>query len=88
MDTAGALSGFINGKTKDPKAKLFANFSATFDPATGFSAGQLGSGSSSDTAIFASGSCGEDHAKPEHKPGKADKHDKKHGKHGHKGKKH
>ena len=76
VDTAGALAGFAEGKAKDPRAMLFANFSATFDPATGFSAGQLGSGSSSDTAIFASGSCGGgehgDHAK----------HDKEHGKHG------
>ena len=94
VDTAGALAGFADGNAKDPKAKLLANFSANFDPATGFSTGLLGSGSSPDTAIFAAGSCGGhgEHGDKPHKAGttgpKGPKHDKKHGKHGHKGKKH
>lgn len=90
VDTTGALAGFMNGKMKEPKAKLFANFSASFDAATGFTAGQLGSGSSPDTAIVASGACSDEHGdkgrEGEHKD-KGKKHDKKHGKHGHKGKK-
>jgi hypothetical protein len=87
VDTAGALAGFINGKVKNPKAKLFANFSATFDQATGFTAGQLGSGSSPDTAIVAAGSCAHEHGdKGSAKQQKVGK-DKKHGKHDHKGKK-
>jgi hypothetical protein len=86
VDTAGALAGFMSGKAKDPRAKLLANFSATFDPATGFSAGQLGSGSSPDTAVVASGSCSGEHGdNGEHKDNKGKKHDRKNGKHDHKG---
>lgn len=89
VDAGGALAGFVKGKAGDPKGKLFANVSATFDSATGFMAGQLGAGSSPDTAIVASGPCVDPHADKgpkEPKPGKA--HDQgKHGKHD-KGKKH
>jgi hypothetical protein len=94
VDTSGSLAGFADGRANDPKAKLLANFSATFDPSTGFSGGELGSGSSDDSAVFVSGKCGgeddseSEHAHaPKHEKAKHEKHGK-HGKHGNHGKKH
>jgi hypothetical protein len=73
VDTDGSLAGFADGNAAktEPHAKLLANLSASFDPATGFSAANLGSGNSTDTAVFVSGKCPE--PKPKPKP------------HGHKG---
>jgi hypothetical protein len=93
VDTGGSLAGFADGKSKagDVHAKLLANLSATFDPATGFPAAQLGGGSAPDTAVFVSGKCPEPKAKTHGKKGpsgpsgptgpKPGKHGK-HGKHG------
>jgi hypothetical protein len=57
VSTGGTLAGFAGGSVAAPRGTLLANLSATFDPATGFSAGQLGSGSSDDTAVVVSGFC-------------------------------
>jgi hypothetical protein len=59
VDTNGSLAGFTNGFSKNPRAFLLGSLSATFDPATGFSNGQLGTGSSDGAAVFASGRCGD-----------------------------
>jgi hypothetical protein len=59
VDSNGSLAGFADGRSKanDVHAGLLANMSATVDPATGFSQGKLGDGSSTDTAVFVSGHC-------------------------------
>src|SRR4051794_18664528 len=57
VDTDGTLAGFANGKAHGHDGRLVANLSATFDPATGFAAAQLGGGSAPDTAVFVSGEC-------------------------------
>jgi hypothetical protein len=57
VDTDGALSGFARGEARGARTHLVANFSGNLDPAGSFTA-QLGSGSSDDTAVFASGRCG------------------------------
>jgi hypothetical protein len=66
VDTDGSLAGFADGNVAkaEPHAKLLANLSATFDPATGFAAGNLGTGSSTDTAVFVSGQCPAPKPKP------------------------
>ena len=57
VDTDGTLSGFARGEARGARAHLIGNLTATFDPASGFD-GQVGSGTSDDTAVFASGRCG------------------------------
>ena len=57
VDTDGTLSGFARGEARGARAHLVGNLTATFDPASGFD-GQVGSGTSDDTAVFASGRCG------------------------------
>ena len=71
VDTDGSLAGFADGNAAKgaPHAKLLANLSATFDPATGFSAAQLGGGSEPDTAVFVSGNCPQPKPKPHGKKG-------------------
>lgn len=54
---AGQLSGFVKGNVDKPSGKLRANVSATFSSAGGFTSGQLGTGSSSNSAIVFSGAC-------------------------------
>jgi hypothetical protein len=88
VDDNGTLSGYVSGHGRRGWAKLMGPVSATFDPTTGFQAGQLGSGASAGTAVFALGRCDngseDDNGDGSHgdKPGKSKKH--KHGKHGHK----
>lgn len=53
----GQLSGFLKGNVHDPSGKVRANLLATFSSAGGFTAGQLGAGSSSDSAIVFSLAC-------------------------------
>lgn len=60
VDTAGSLDGFVGGWSMGPHAGLVGSLTATFDPATGFSEGQLGTGSSTNAAVFVSGRCGRD----------------------------
>jgi hypothetical protein len=60
VDTAGSLDGFVGGWSMGAHAGLVGSLTATFDPATGFSDGQLGTGSSTNAAVFISGHCGRD----------------------------
>jgi hypothetical protein len=60
VDTNSTLDGWVGGRAHGPHAGLVGSFTATFDPATGFTGGQLGTGSSSNTAVFVSGKCGGD----------------------------
>jgi hypothetical protein len=59
VDTDGSVSGFTNGLSRSPRAWMLGTLSASFDPAAGFSDGQLGAGSSDGAAVFASGHCGD-----------------------------
>jgi len=59
VDTRGSLTGFTNGFSRNPRAWMLGSLSASFDPAAGFSNGQLGTGSSDGAAVFASGRCGD-----------------------------
>jgi hypothetical protein len=65
-DTAGAYSavydrgniaGLAGGRAHDPAARLVANLSAGFSPATGFSGGKLGGGTLGGSAVEVGGSC-------------------------------
>ena len=86
VDTNGTLDGWLGGRAHGPHAGLVGSFSATFDPTAGFSGGQLGTGSSTNSAVFASGHCGGDD--DEQGSGDGQKHQKhtKHGKHNRNGK--
>jgi len=85
VDTNGTLDGWLGGRAHGPHAGLLGGFSATFDPTAGFSGGQLGTGSSTNSAVFVSGHCGGD---DEQGSGDGQKHQKhtKHGKHKRNGK--
>jgi hypothetical protein len=82
VNSGGQLSGFVKGDVSEPHGKLLANFSAGFSTTGGFSSGQLGGGgTTTNTAIVASGECtdgkpgkGPKPPKPP-KPQKHDKHD-------------
>jgi hypothetical protein len=84
VNTGGSLAGIAGGGVKAPRGALLANLSAAFDPATGFSAGKLGSGSSEDTAVVVSGSCrhGEHEEGGEVKPESTGHEHGKHHRHG------
>jgi hypothetical protein len=58
VDTGGSLDGFVGGWSMGSHAGLVGSLTATFDPATGFNGGQLGTGSSTNAAVFVSGHCG------------------------------
>jgi len=47
----GTVAGLAVGRAHDPRAKLVANVSATFDPATGFTAGKIGGGTAAGSAV-------------------------------------
>ena len=91
---SGKLVGFATGHTGTPHAKLFANVSSGFAPATGFTGGKIGATDGGSAVEVGPGKCAPKHervapgAKPKHEPvasgGKKD-HDKK-GEHGRKGK--
>jgi hypothetical protein len=57
VNTDGTLEGFLKGGVHDPGGKLFANASAGFTSAGGFTDGKLGTGSATNTAIIFSGGC-------------------------------
>jgi len=86
VDTNGTLDGWLGGGAHGPHAGLVGSFSATFDPTAGFSGGQLGTGSSTNSPVFVSGRCGGDD--DEQGSGDGQKHQKhtKHGKHNRNGK--
>jgi hypothetical protein len=83
VDDNGTLSGYVSGHGRRGWAKLMGPLSATFDAATGFQGGQLGSGASPGTAVFALGRCDNGNGDDSHgdKPNGSKG---KHGKHGHK----
>ena len=99
---SGKLVGFATGHTGEPHAKLFANFSSGFVPATGFTGGKIGATDGGSAVEVGPGKCAPKHApapgaKPKHEPpvpGARPKHEpvgqgakKDHDKHGVKGKK-
>jgi hypothetical protein len=54
----GTIAGLAAGKAHAPNAKLLANLSSGFDPATGFNGAKLGGGTSGGSAVEVSaGSC-------------------------------
>ena len=54
----GTVAGLAVGRAHDPSAKLVANVSATFDPATGFQAGKIGGGTAAGSAAEVSSANG------------------------------
>jgi len=58
VNTNGTLEGFLKGGVHDSAGKLFANISAGYSSLGGFSGGELGSGTPTNTAIIFSGGCG------------------------------
>jgi hypothetical protein len=62
----GAIAGLAVGKAHEPNAKLLANLSATFSPATGFTSGKLGGGTAAGAAVeLGPGSCNPSHTTAE-----------------------
>jgi hypothetical protein len=54
----GTVAGLAAGKAHGPSARLIGNVSATFDPATGFTAGKIGGGTAGGSAVeLASAGC-------------------------------
>ena len=92
VDSGGTLDGWLGGRAHGPHAGLLGGFTATFDPTTGFDGGQLGTGSSTNAAVFASGHCGGDDDEQgsgngqEHQKGQKHHQHSKHGKHKRNGK--
>ena len=66
---SGKLVGFATGHTQDPHAKLFANFSSGFAPATGFTGGKIGATDGGSAVEVGPGKCAPKHgaAAPEAK---------------------
>ena len=58
---SGKLVGFATGHTQDPHAKLFANFSSGFDPATGFTGGKIGASDGGSAVELGPGKCAPKH---------------------------
>ncbi|HET9289414.1 MAG TPA: hypothetical protein VFO26_17810 [Gaiella sp.] len=73
---SGKLVGFATGHTGDPHAKLFANFSSGFAPATGFTGGKIGAADGGSAVEVRPGKCAPKHQpvvpgakpKPKHEP--------------------
>lgn len=57
----GKLVGFATGHTQDPHAKLFANFSSGFAPATGFTGGKIGAADGGSAVEVGAGKCAPKH---------------------------
>ena len=78
----GKLVGFATGHTPNPHAKLFANFSSGFAPATGFTGGKIGATDGGSAVEVGPGKCAPKHdaaapgARKNH--GKKGKDDEKH----------
>lgn len=51
----GNVAGLATGRAHDPSARLVANLSAAFDPATGFTNGKLGGGTAGGSAVEVGG---------------------------------
>jgi hypothetical protein len=75
----GKLVGFATGHMRDRHAKLFANFSSGFAPATGFTGGKIGATDGGSAVAVGPGKCA-----PKHDKGEKKGHDhKKDGQNGH-----
>jgi hypothetical protein len=57
VNVNGQLEGLLSGQVRGPHGRLLGNVSAAFTSAGGFSGGQLGAGSTANTAIVHAGSC-------------------------------
>lgn len=55
--SGGSVSGLATGAAKGPAGALIATFGGTFDQATGFQAGSLGSATTGGGVVIAHGSC-------------------------------
>lgn len=63
----GAIAGLATARAHDPGAQVVGNLSATFDPATGFTDGKIGGGTSGGSAVeLGRGSCKPAKTHPEH----------------------
>ena len=63
----GAIAGYARAQAHDPGARILGNLSATFDPATGFTGGKIGGGTSGGSAVeLGRGSCKPAENHPEH----------------------
>jgi hypothetical protein len=63
----GAIAGLATARAHDPGSKVVGNLSATFDPATGFTNGKIGGGTSGGSAVeLGRGSCKPAKTHPEH----------------------
>ena len=63
----GAIAGLATGRARTPGARIIGNLSATFDPASGFTSGKIGNGTSGGSAVeLGPGSCRPTQAHPEH----------------------
>ena len=71
----GKLVGFATGHTPKPHAKLFANFSSGFAPATGFTGGKIGAADGGSAVEVGPGKCAPKHESAT--PGAKKGHDKK-----------
>jgi hypothetical protein len=69
---SGKLVGLATGHTQDPHAKLFANFSSGFAPATGFTGGKIGAADGGSAVEVGPGRCA-----PKHDSAAKKDHDKK-----------
>ncbi|HET7129537.1 MAG TPA: hypothetical protein VFJ93_10740 [Gaiellaceae bacterium] len=63
----GGIAGLATGRAHSPGAKIVGNLSAKFDPATGFTEGKVGGGTSGGSAVeLGTGSCRPAKTHPEH----------------------
>jgi Cu/Ag efflux protein CusF len=63
----GAIAGYTRAGAHEPGARILGNLSATFDPATGFTGGKIGGGTSGGSAVeLGRGSCNPAKDHPEH----------------------
>jgi hypothetical protein len=51
----GAINGVATGRVRDPGGRIVATLASSFDPASGFSSGSLGTGSAAGTGVVLSG---------------------------------
>lgn len=70
----GNVEGMLSGGGKAPRAKLLANFSASFETPDAITDGKLGTGGSTNEALFFGKGCQKDEssAKNDHKPENTD----------------
>lgn len=63
----GAIAGLATGRAHDPGERIVGNLSSKFDPATGFTEGKIGGGTTGGSAVeLGRGSCRPANTHPEH----------------------